>query len=351
MSKYVIDGLFLTQTTTGIQRYAYEITHELDKIVPHHMVEILVPKNAKLVSNYQNIKLVHYGSLHGIPWEQIDFAHYTRKNKAECICLTNVLPLMYARGIVVLHDICYKVNPQFFTSKRDRISALWHRLNYWRATHSSMKIVTVSEFSESEIIKYYGIVPERITVVYDAWQHMERIVAATDTFEKFSGLISGNYYFSMSTLGANKNFKWLLYAAKNNSDEQFAIAGSGKLKGVAEAEGLVNLPNVHFLGYVSDADAKTLMANCRAFVFPTLYEGFGLTPLEAVSCGASCIVVSNTPCMHEIYGDNAEYIDQTDYENAKIVGNKKCVSEKLLKKYSWKKSAERLLSLIQKISD
>ena len=83
MSKYVIDGLFLTQTTTGIQRYAYELTHELDKIVPPHAIEILVPRDAELASDYQNIKLVRYGSLHGILWEQIDFAHYARKNKAE----------------------------------------------------------------------------------------------------------------------------------------------------------------------------------------------------------------------------------------------------------------------------
>ena len=93
------------------------------------------------------------------------------------------------------------------------------------------------------------------------------------------------------------------------------------------------------------------MANGKAFVFPTMYEGFGLTPLEAVSCGALRIVVSDTPCMHEVYGDNAEYIDQTDYKNAKIAENGKLVSKELLEKYSWKKSAEKLLSLMESRSD
>ena len=227
------------------------------------------------------------------------------------------------------------------------MSALWHRLNYWRAAHSNMNILTDSFFSRTELGKYYKVAPKRVTILYCGWQHMERIVAATDTFEKYPELRKGEYYFSMSTLGANKNFKWLLYAAKNNPEVQIAIAGGGKLKGAAEAEGFTNLPNIHFLGYVSDADAKTLMANCRAFVFPTLYEGFGLTPLEAVSCGASSIVVSDTPCMHEVYGDNAEYIDQTDYENANIAESRKWVLEELLEKYSWKKSAEKLLSLME----
>ena len=351
MSKYVIDGLFLTQTMTGIQRYAYELTHELDKIISPHAIEILVPKDAEVASDYQNIKLVRYGSFHGILWEQIDFAHYARKNKAECICLTNVLPLLYAHGIVTIHDICYKVNPHFFTSKRDQVSALWHRLNYWRAVHSSMDILTDSIFSRTELEKYYKVASERVTILYCGWQHMERIAAAADTFEKYPELHKGRYYFSMSTLGANKNFKWLLYAAKNNPEVQIAIAGGGKLKGAAEAEGFADLPNIHFLGYVSDADAKTLMANGKAFVFPTMYEGFGLTPLEAVSCGALRIVVSDTPCMHEVYGDNAEYIDQTDYKNAKIAENGKLVSKELLEKYSWKKSAEKLLSLMESRSE
>lgn len=147
----------------------------------------------------------------------------------------------------------------------------------------------------------------------------------------------------MSTLAANKNFKWILYAAKNNPDEQFAIAGGGKLKGAAEAEGFAELPNIRFLGYVSDEDAKTLMANCKAFLFPTLYEGFGIPPLEAIACGAPRIIVSDTPCVHEIYGNNAEYIDQTNYKNAKITEGKICVSAEILEKYSWKKSAEKLL--------
>lgn len=346
MYKYVIDGLFLTQTITGIQRYAYELTHELDKIVPPHTIEILVPKNAELSSDYQNIKLVRYGSLHGILWEQINFAHYAQRNKANCICLTNVLPLLYAYGIVAIHDVSYKVNPQFFTSKRDRLSALWHRLNYWRATHSSMKIVTVSKFSKSEIIKYYRMNPERITVIYNAWQHMNRIKAASDTFERYPQLAKVSYYFSMSTLAANKNFKWILYAAKNNPDEQFAIAGGGRLKGAAEAEGFAELPNIRFLGYVSDEDAKTLMANCKAFLFPTLYEGFGIPPLEAVACGAPRIVVSDTPCMHEIYGENTEYLNPRDYQvRLQIPLNRQEVNNNL-KKYSWKESAEKLKTLL-----
>lgn len=347
MSKFVIDGLFLTQRITGIQRYAFELTLELDKIVPPGIVEIVVPLDAALTVEYENIKIIKYGRLSGIPWEQIDFARYARKSKAECICLTNVLPLSYPKGIVTIHDVSYKANPQFFTSIRDRLSALWHRLNYWKAARSNMTIVTVSEFSKKEIEKYYKVPEERIKIIYNAWQHTARITALEDTFERYPQLRKGNYYFSLSSLAANKNFKWLLYAAKNNPCEQFAIAGGGKLKGVAEASGFKNLPNIHFLGYVSDSDAKALMAGCKAFIFPTLYEGFGIPPLEAVASGAERIIVSDTPCMHEIYGDSAEYLNPLDYDNAGISNSTRKVSADILNKYSWKESAERLWSIMK----
>ena len=205
-----------------------------------------------------------------------------------------------------------------------------------------MTIITVSEFSKREIEKYYKVSKERIKIIYNAWQHISRIAASVDIFERYPQLRKNNYYFSLSSLAANKNFKWLLYAAKNNPSEQFAIAGGGKLKGVAEASGLKDFPNIHFLGYVSDADAKALMAGCKAFIFPTLYEGFGIPPLEAVASGARRIVVSDTPCMHEIYGDCAEYLNAKDYVNAGINSNGKIDSADILTKYSWKESAEKL---------
>lgn len=346
MKSYVIDGLFLTQKITGIQRYAYEIMMELDENVQKDILRILVPESFENIPKLKNIKVVKYGRKCGVLWQQIDFAWYARKNKLECICLTNVLPILYPHGIVAIHDVSYKANPLFFTSKRDRISALWHRLNYWCVAHSSMKLITVSEFSKAEIMKYYRINPERITVVYNAWQHMNRIHAAQDTFERYPKLKKVEYYFSMSTLAANKNFRWILYAAKNNPEKQFAIAGGGKLKGAAEAEGLVNLPNIHFLGYVSDEDAKTLMHNCKAFLFPTLYEGFGIPPLEAIACGTKNIIVSDTPCMREIYLDFAKYIDPLDYRKQDIECYSGVQADKILKLYSWKTSAKKLYNLL-----
>ena len=336
--KYVIDGLFLTQPITGIQRYAFEITNELDKIAKQGEIEIAVPQNAEINASFTNIPIIRTGKTGGLLWEQTDYARYLRKNHSLAIGFTNVVPLLYRHGVVAIHDISYKVNPSFFVSAKDRLSALWHRLHYLAAAKSDMEIITVSNFSKGEIQKYYSIPEQRIHVAYDAWQHMENVKAGEDTFAKYPMLKKGAYYFAMASLMPNKNFKWIVEAARSHPNETFAIAGSGRMS----REGLSNL---FLLGYVSDADAKTLMAGCKAFLFPTLYEGFGIPPLEAIACGAPEIIVSDTPCMHEVYGDAANYLNPDDAGELIVTG--RIGSQRAaIERYSWAASAKRVYDIL-----
>ena len=342
---YVIDGLFLTKKITGIQRFSYEICKELDKIACNDEFEILVPESSDVFLNFKKIKIIRYGKHKGRLWEQFDLRNYLKKNNKEGIFLTNELPLLYKKGIICIHDISYKVNPYFFCSFKDRISSYWHRLNYYCAFNSDMEIITVSKFSKNEIKRVYKVDHKRITVINNAWQHLIDIDENNEILNRFD-FKNNDYCFSMLTLALNKNFKWILSAAKNNSDMTFAIAGDGKLKDVAAKMGYANLPNVFFLGYVTDEDAKSLMHHCRAFLFPTLYEGFGIPPLEAIASGCKRIIVSDIPVMHEIYGDYVYYINPYDYENIRlneIRENKD--ADCVLKNYSWKGSAEILYNL------
>ena len=91
------------------------------------------------------------------------------------------------------------------------------------------------------------------------------------------------------------------------------------------------------------------MAHCKAFLFPTLYEGFGIPPLEAVACGAPEIIVSDTPCMRADYGDCAAYIDLSPNPgDVSAVTPPAAAPAVLLEKYSWDKSAAKLLEILQK---
>ena len=107
--------------------------------------------------------------------------------------------------------------------------------------------------------------------------------------------------------------------------------------------------NVILPGYITDGQAKSLMSKCRAFLFPTLYEGFGLPPLEAIASGANAIVISDIDVMHEVYGEAGTYIDPYDRQplmpELNILGKED--KERLLGRFSWKETAEIILNSVQ----
>ena len=346
---WAVDGSFFAQRVSGIQRYSLELLAALDAIAPAGLVEIVVPVGVE-TPVYRNIKVVPYGTRHGLAWQQLDYPRYLKRRGAKGLATCNVIPWFGFHGIAVVHDVCYRARRDFYKdSRRDRLSAAWHCLQYRRIAQKAGHIITVSEFSKAEIHKYYGVPLEKMDVVYNAWQQMRRIAPDESIFARHPQLKPGQYYFSMANLLKNKNFPWVLRAAGAKPDAVFAIAGGGSLAAEAERLGLADLPNVLYLGYVSDGAAKALMAHCKAFLFPTLYEGFGIPPLEAAACGAPQIIVSDTPCMREVYGPSAAYIDLTanpgDVDN---VTPATAPTAALLEKYSWDKSAERLLQILEK---
>lgn len=334
--KIVINGKFLTQRITGVQRYAREILKELDKICGESDIELAVPFGIKDFPQYENIRIVEVGKFHGNLWEQISFPRYVKKLKGVSLNLCNSAPLS-GKKVITIHDVKIKAHPEFFSKK----FLAWYNILFKNITKKSEKIITVSEFSKREIIKYYKVSPEKIHVIGNAWQHFERLKFDEGALKKY-GLRKNEFYFSMSSLEPNKNLQWIINAAENNKDSIFAVAGGINNKVFLQKE--TDSPeNVKFLGYISDEEAKTLMRDCKAFLYPTIYEGFGIPPLEAISSGAKNIVVSDSEIMHEILEDSAIYVNPFVY-NFKIeeVIDKENSFDQILAKFSWRRSAEEL---------
>lgn len=341
MKNVIVNGRFLLHRTTGVERYTREILQELDKIVEKGEIKLAVPKEAKEIPDYKNIKVVKVGRLQNILWEHISFPLYVAKNKGISLNLCNVSPLI-SPGIVCIHDVKIKAKPEYFSKK----FLLWYNLLFWNACKRAKKIITVSEFSKHEIMKYYHVSDDRVTVIPNAWQHYQRIGYDENALDKYD-LNKDNYYFSICSLEPNKNLKWIAEVAKRNPKQVFVVAGFINKRVFAEGLGFESPDNMKLLGYISDEEAKTLMRDCNAFLFPTFYEGFGIPPLEAISAGCKKIVVSDTEVMHEIFEDSVNYVDPKECKD-NLLGIR-AYDGKILEKYSWKKSANQLRSILVKL--
>lgn len=346
MKKIVINGFFYTKRVDGLYRFASEILNQLDEIVPKDKYEVVVPKYLKQVPNFQNLKIVKYGNIRNRIWEQVDFYLYIRKNNALNICLCNVVPLLQP-DIVCLHDLLYKVNRKYYRNFHGRLAVAWSCLNYWRIARSKCKILTVSEYSRQQIVQEYNVPVDRISIISNSWQHVNGFTRSDEIFKKKKELIKGEYYFSLGSLSEYKNFKWVVEVAKKNPNNVFAIAG-GSVNSSKKYIDLNKIKNLLILGYVTDDEVASLMSNCKAFIFPSKFEGFGIPPLEAIALGATAIV-SNAACLPEVYENSVHYIDPDDY-NVKLdalLSERIEPPEKLLKKYNWKESAIKLFNIMK----
>lgn len=346
MKKIIINGKFLSDRMQGIVRYAREMVKALDNILDEkNNVILLAPPNSNDIPELRKINVEIYGKHKGLLWEQTDLRKYLKKNKtAVCVNLCNIAPLFVQPGITTIHDIMYKVNPDHYTTFRNKLSRYWHMFQYRYISLHEKIILTDSEYSKNEIEKYYPASKGKISIISCAWQHVLEYKSSDDWQDRYPFLKTKEYFFSLSTLAKNKNGKWIIEAARHNTDSVFAIAGK-----YYETEKIDIPSNVHFLGFISDEDACALIKNCRAFIHPSLYEGFGLPPLEALALGAD-VISSDVTSLPEVLGNSVHYIspNSVDVNLEKLLCEPLEQREKILEKYSWEMSSIKLLNIIKK---
>lgn len=355
MKKIYINGRFLTQNITGVQRYAIEIVKALDKYLndnkldDEYKFEIICPKNIKQNLNLKNIEIKKIGNLKGHLWEQIELPLYVKNKFLFNFC--NCAPLIKKNQTVTIHDIAVCDVPYAYSKS----FCIWYKFIYKILTFRLKKIFTVSEFSKKRLNEYFNIPLGRIEVTYNGIDHMKDIKLDEKIFSRF-GIEKNNYVLAVSSLNPSKNFKLILETAKILPEINFVIAG-GTNSNVFKEQGFEITSNVKFIGYVNDEELVALYKFASCFVYPSIYEGFGIPPLEAMYFNCP-VILSNIEVFKEIYMDNVLYceIDVCDILKEKILlilNNqkiKKHIIEKeksLVNKYKWDNIIIKLVEVIK----
>lgn len=194
MGTYCIDGKFLEKDIGGQTRFGKEILKELDLLVSKNEFEVVIPINTNEVPVYQNIKVIKYGKLNGLLWEQIDFLRYIKKYKKKAIYLCTTWPFSRP-DIAAIHDAAVFALPNIYNNLYGRLSVFFHQTLFKIAAKKSDMILTVSNFSKSEIIKYLHVNENKIKIIGNGWQHIQSESCDMKIFEKFPQLKKKSIFF------------------------------------------------------------------------------------------------------------------------------------------------------------
>jgi len=346
----LINGNFLCRRLTGIERCAYEITMNLDKISKPGEIALIIPNNTENLPCLSNIKLIRHKKKikSHFWWQMFTLQWFLITHRQYTILEFSNTALPFAPGIVFLHDIYCEFFPEDFTGIKDKIIRVYTRWQYRLISRKAKKIITVSEFSRNEIAETFGVVPSKINVIYNSADHMRSVKSDMTVFSDFPVIAEKPFYFSLGSLSRRKNIKWIINYALQHPQTLFAISGTSL--SVMKVDELKNeIPqNIILLGYLDDAKVKALMEKCKALVLPSYYEGFGLTPLEALSCGTQ-VIVAKAASLPEIYGKTAHYIDpyDTNIDLDELLGKPVEKPDQILAKYSYDKAAQQVYDIVK----
>lgn len=360
-----INGKFLGQKVgrSGVYRVGYELTNAIDQVLTKD-VDLASKVNCFIVSAEKetygmNLKSVEFkstpqrlASLNRVVWEQLVLPFMVRKQTLLNFC--NLGPLACKNAYTMMHDAQVYASPGSYS----RAFRAWYGFVQPRLARVNKGILTVSKFSRDELSRHRIASLSRVHVVHNGCDHVLRI-APDRSFVNQIGLKSHQYVVALANTQKHKNIGILFkaFSAAELSAITLVLFGSSTREDF-ERDGHVVPVNVKFVGRISDEQLSGLLMDAIALAFPSLTEGFGLPPLEAMLLG--CPVVA-APCgaLVEVCGDAAlwanpheaeEWTRQlallyTDYDYATALSESGIAHAG---RFTWENAARGLLSFLLK---
>jgi len=343
-----VNGHYLYQRVTGVQRYAIEILKEFDRLGLNYSI-------AEIPTLLRKNKITQH------VWEQ--FVLPLRLRSSDVLWSpTNTGPAMAGNHVITFHDLAVFSHPEWFSENYVR----WRQNLIPVLAKKARGILTVSEFSKKIILEYTNVDPGKVKAIHNG-------VNRKQFYPSDDGLIlrvreklglNNKYILTLGSLDPRKNLKRILQAWSLLQKEQplfdyvLAVAGgqgdnfSRKFSPEDFGKG-----SVKYLGYVDDEYLAPLYSGACGFVYPSLFEGFGLPVLEAMSCGTP-VITSNTGALKEISEGAAEWADPYRPEEIaqsilNIVGSETLAKElarkgkKRAKQFNWEKTARETYTYLK----
>ncbi|RMR03762.1 Glycosyl transferase, group 1 protein [Pseudomonas savastanoi pv. glycinea] len=340
----VINARFLTQEMRGIQRFAEQICLALKQL--RDDLVFVAPHGIKMSESAKTLDVQCIGHNKGHVWEQLDLPLYLmRHGRPLLVSLSSTAPMFYANQIATHHDINYVRHPQSYSRMFRAVYRTVTPVLLWRLK----SLLTVSNFSRNEIARFYGYPEKRIFIVPNA---------TSDAFRPGAPPVDNpRYLLAVSSPSAHKNFNRMIQAfltLRGHDDVQLHIVGAAsEIFAAPELQRLAcRDPRIRFLGRLSDAELIEQYQGATAFIFPSLYEGFGIPPLEAQACGCP-VLAANAASIPEVLQASALYFDPLDVSHMASAMERILTDEPLrqalrrrglhnVERFSWEESARRV---------
>ncbi len=363
--KIGIDARMFSDAFTGIGRYNFELTKRFFAMKPD--IEWVLFLNEPEFSQFEfpgNVKKVCVNASHYSFAEQTKFLFLLNKEKCDLVWFTHFnRPLFYFRSCVVtIHDTTLS----FYPGKK--MGQWWRKLAYKAvitiAVRTAKTVITVSRNTRNDVVKLFHISSQKVIPVWNGLStDFHQCTEAEHGAVKAKFQLPKEFLLYTGVWREHKNLVRLLKAfyivKKEYPDVQLVITGKRDphYPEVLETVRTLGLTeSVRFVGLVKFSDLQKLYSAATAYVFPSLYEGFGLPPLESMAAGTP-VIASNSSAIPEICGNAVEYFNpENEKEMAQkislILGDdnrKKELMEKgfeRIKEFGWEKSAEETLKIL-----
>lgn len=363
-TRHIVVDARIRRATTG--RYIDRLIEHLQKIDKNHRYTVLLNPDDPWQPTNPNFTALAcpYPQFSINPIHEIGFALMLYKLKPDLVHFgMSQQPLLYFGNIITTtHDttMYHFVRRGSTPLPLYKIKIGMYRFMVWWAHRKSKHVIVPTQTVAEEFAERQPFVKKKLVVTYEASEPAMAVKA-----EK-PGSVNSDFLLYVGTAFPHKNLSKMIEALgvlnQKHPDLKLVITGKRTEKHFVElmewAKDRPEFKNLITPGFVTDAELKWLYEHCKAYVFTSLSEGFGLPPLEAMAHSAP-VVSSNASVMPEVYGDAAHYFDATNPQDIaakveEVLSNKKLRSALIqrgheqLKKYSWSKMAQETLALYQK---